>query len=61
MSLQHDLVAKVAKAKLTYITLTKVKQSHVKKEQFLTIHCVIAEIKGTGVLWKVFSQRGINN
>lgn len=47
MNLQHDLVAKVAKTKLTYITLTKVKQSRIKTDQILTTHCNITEIKGT--------------
>lgn len=47
MNLQHDLVAKIAKTKLTYITLTKVKQSRIKTDQILTAHCIITEIKGT--------------
>lgn len=55
---QCELVAKVAATNLAYIALIKVKQSHRKKDQVLTTHCIMQKSREQSIgLETIFTER----
>ena len=55
---QCELIAKVAATSLAYIALIKVKQSHRKKDQVFTTHCIMQKSREQSIaLETIFTER----